>query len=90
MVNKIFKYDLSITDSQFIELPINSEILDFQFQDEELKMWAIVNPDLTEMQKRKIRIIGTGHSFYNYQLQYLKTVQHMNGQLVWHIFEDQA
>lgn len=88
-MSRIFKYDLQITDEQVVEMPVGAKILTAQFQYEKLVLWAIVD-DNPEKKNRKIRIVGTGHPFSDYELLYITTVQQYEGKLVWHIFEDKA
>lgn len=87
MINKIFKYDLELTDKQTIDLPTNAIILTVQYQHGGLRLWAKVDENTTT-RKRKIRIIGTGHEFEGYNWLYITTVQDLEGLLIWHIFED--
>jgi len=91
----IHKHKLRITKiRQTFNIPKSAIILDFQFQDEELCMWVLLD---TEKQKdeRTFRLIGTGEGFDYTRLHYYKTVQHtinVVGEglmtLVWHIFEE--
>lgn len=87
----IYKYPLQITDSQSIEIPACHKILDIQFQESQLVLWALVNPNFVKLLKH-IYIFGTGQPIEHYSnpsmftdtYQYLKTIQ-QNG-FVWHIF----
>jgi len=89
-MNKIFKYVLEVTDLQEVDIPVNAINLAVQFQNGDLCLWAIVNPENPKY-KRKIRIIGTGHPIsedvINGELKYIGTVQDMGGALIWHVFE---
>ena len=87
-MNKIYKYELSITDFQFINLPRNAVILHVGEQgDAQLYLWALVVPE-RHIEKRVIRIVGTGHPLEDdiSDETHLGTVQMSNG-LVWHVFE---
>ena len=82
----IFKYPLEITDRQILSIPEGAEILCVQNQNNKVYLWAMIemsNPNNI----RKLRIIGTGHDIENEKLNYIGTIQQMEGQLVWHIFE---
>lgn len=104
---KIFKYPVEITDEQFIALPKGANILTVQakpkprlqtkmtLEPEKVFLWAIVDPEETEMEDRHILILGTGHDIPEITkteqcLGYLGTVQLQNGTLVFHIFEVMA
>ena len=83
----IWKYELKITDEQTISLPVNSKILSVQNFNGKLCLWAIVNSEDAE-KERKIAIIGTGNplwcnlKFWNF----IDTVQMESG--VWHVFSE--
>jgi len=86
--NRIFKYELKITDSQKIDMPIGARLLSAKEQDGKLMVWALV--DLRCANKPKeIMIVGTGHPIEfavgEYSLNFVDTVVMSNG-FVWHIF----
>ncbi len=82
----IFKYDLTITDSQEINVPVDSEILCVQTQVGLPKLWVKCNPEnITE--KRKIIIHGTGHAISQEAKKYIGTFQVNDGGFVFHVFE---
>lgn len=85
-MNRIWKFELKVVDDQIIEMPINSEILTVQIQQEYVQLWAIVNPELS-VEQRHIRIYGTGFPVGNTKLKYISTFQQYNGRLVFHVFE---
>ena len=81
----IFKYPLSITDTQVLKLPKNADVFSAQFQGNQLCVWGLVDEDEAELEDREFRIFGTGHPFKvsgNFRL--LDTAQ--QGPLVWHVF----
>lgn len=83
----ICKYQLDICDDQLIEIPYGGKILDVQIQHNDLQLWALVNPS-SSLQKRQIRIHGTGHDVLNDEhLNYISTFQVHGGNLVFHVFE---
>lgn len=87
-MKKIFKYQLGIIGWQEVELPIGAKILSVQMQHEKLFLWALVNEDKRK-EKREIVLAGTGHPIEDTDdLKFLGTVQEMDGDLVWHIFEE--
>jgi hypothetical protein len=81
----IWKYKLNIVSDQRISMPVASEILTVQVQDEDPYLWALVDMDsLTEF--RDIEIFGTGHPIDSiHTRKYIGTFQ-LNG-FVGHVFE---
>ena len=87
-MNKIFKYKLELTDIQILRMPKDASILSAQFQFGTLFLWALVDPDKDEVERR-IRIIGTGHPIDNINnLSHIDTVQQAGGTFIWHVFEE--
>lgn len=87
----IYKFALSIEDEQILKMPIYSYILSIAEQDNQIVLYAIVNPMETEkLEERIIRIIGTGHTFTSTELinmTFIGTVKLHNGALMFHVFE---
>jgi hypothetical protein len=84
----IYKYPLSITDEQTVQLPRGAVVLTVMLQQARLCLWAEVDPQaITE--RRTILIFGTGHAIPSREsigaLAYLSSV--IDGQFVWHVFE---
>ena len=87
MMKSIFKYKLGTTGLQDIEFPKGAELLSAQAIGEEIYIWAKVDPE-QHMEKREIRVIGTGHQVYDDEkLRHLGTTQMCGGTLIWHVFE---
>lgn len=90
MTLKVFKYNLPVQEKSSLLMPEHSQVLSVQVQHEQLTLWALVNPDNEECE-RKFLIFGTGHEIeepgQDEYYDYIGTVQAMGGQLVWHIFE---
>ena len=87
-MKKIFKYELEVVANQEIEMPGGAEILCVQSQKKIMCLWAVVDPEMAT-QTRKIRIHGTGHDIPDTDsLSYIGTVQMLDGQLIWHVFEE--
>lgn len=82
----IHKYELKVTDSQFIRLPIGAEILTVQMQHGKPCMWALVNTSET-IGAINIEIYGTGNTIHDAQREYIGTFQMEDGYLVWHVFK---
>lgn len=86
----IYKYPLAISDGQAVLMPVSAEILSVQFQGEDLCIWALVDSS-EKKHARIIRIIGKGNPFpIGESLRFIGAVQHYNGRLVWHVFEQVA
>jgi len=88
-MKKIFKYPLEIKDKQVIAMPDNAEILCVQMQAGTPCLWALVDPE-EERVNRTILTFGTGHPIDEKEediLYYIDTYQHLNGTLVFHVFE---
>lgn len=84
MKRVIWKYELTITDAQFIDMPADAEILSVQMQGDTLCLWALVQP-IAELRGRVIYVVGTGNPFPIGRVKHLGTVQ--QGMFVWHVFE---
>lgn len=88
-MKKIYKYQLEVTDTQFIELPLGAEILTAQMQGDQLCLWAMVNTLSDAITKiRRIEIIGTGNPVPTGDLKYISTFQILGGSLIFHVFEN--
>jgi hypothetical protein len=79
----IFKYPLTLTDHQLIELPKNSECLTVQMQKDVPCLWAVVDRSQPN-EVRTIHLVGTGQRMPDGILFYLGTVQDHG--FVWHFF----
>jgi hypothetical protein len=80
----IFKYPLSVTDTQVLKMPKNADVFSAQFQSDQLCVWGLVDTE-AELEDREFRIFGTGHPFeVSGMFRFVDTVQ--QGSLVWHIF----
>ena len=88
---KVLKYTLGFGDYQSIDMPKGSEILKVDNQLEVLCVWAIVNPSVEVMERRRFEVYGTGHFIEegrDVERKYLNTVQFEKGRLVFHVFEN--
>lgn len=82
----IWKYPLTITGNQTLDMPKGAIILSAQIQFGLLYLWAMVDPTQPH-DERDIEIIGTGHEFAEAPRKFIGTAQMAGGNLVWHIFE---
>jgi hypothetical protein len=85
----IWKFPLDITDTQDVTMPMNTEILCIQIQNERPCIWAIVNPKSAFKELRTIITRGTGHPVSEMTGKYIGTYQIDSGSLVFHVFEKQ-
>lgn len=91
MKKTIYKYELIFKelDSVTKELPINSEILSAQLQNEVITIWVLLNPNEKETKMHFFELFGTGHEIgcnIAISRKFLNTLQFANG-LVFHLFE---
>ena len=84
----IYKYELELVDSQTLMLPAAFEVLTVEAQHGNLCLWAMVDPDETELSPLSVMIKGTGHKITDDEwadFYYLKSV-HMLPFVVYHVF----
>ena len=90
----VWKYALPVQDEIIeVEMPKGAEILHVDTQREQVCLWALVESE-QEKEIRRFRIHGTGHPLannagtgYNTYDTYVGTSIHLDGMLVWHVFE---
>ena len=81
----IHKFKVPIQDVQEANICGMTRLLDINYQDGDLCIWALVNTDALFSRQFKLRIVGTGHIFDDYHdWSYWKTV--FMGPLVWHVY----
>lgn len=81
----IWKYTLDVEDKQFIAVPLNTELLSVQVQNEEPQLWALVDENEISRVNAKIIIHGTGHPANDIEgMKFLGTFQLYNGSFVGH------
>jgi len=94
----IYKYPLKYTkitlegeicgssweQEQILELPVYAEILKADLQNNNLVIWAKINPNTQYTEKFLIEIVGTGQEIKNPEASYINTF-YDNG-LVFHVF----
>lgn len=83
----IWKFPLSITSLQRVEMPEGAEILTVQLQYERPCLWALVDPEQNTIQ-RYFEIHGTGNPIHvdmSVEREYIGTFQQR--EFVWHVFE---
>lgn len=83
---RIFKYILTISSKQTIEIPRGFRILSVQNQNNNITLWCLID-DENGPTDVNFRIYATGQSCGMSVENYIGTVQ-MNNGLVWHIFKE--
>jgi hypothetical protein len=79
----IHKYIIT-SDNCNLQLPKEAEILTVKLQNGTPTLWALVNPNTSELEERRICIVGTGWKL-NDNMKYIETF--MEEYFVWHVFE---
>lgn len=88
-MKEIWKYTLRLQDKDELQVPAGSVILSVGNPKENLWVWILVNPNETEKETKKFRIYGTGHPVDESILgRFLGTVSFMDGNLIFHVFEE--
>ena len=81
----IYKYPLRLTEKQKVLLPLHSRLISVESINEQLYLYAMIDPEQTRTGNVEILIYGTGHVFDSLlSFNHLETVV-QNG-FVWHIF----
>lgn len=90
MNKTIWKFELDPYKTK-IPMPVGSEILTIQTQNEKPFIWALLCPD-EKIETREFEIYGTGdlmtiQNSIGATLSYINTFQLEDGKLVFHVFE---
>lgn len=80
----IFKYTLKILDEQIVMMPWGAQMLDAQFQGNDLVLWVMVD-ESRDLRIRDVWIRGTGRLYEDLGT-YVATAQDPKTGLVWHVF----
>ena len=84
-MRRIYKYPLTIDDTQTVMIPDNSTILTVALQYGKPVLWVEVDTEET-LRKRIIYTRGTGHDLKDVHGVYLGTYQKGNGAFVFHVY----
>lgn len=80
----IWKFPLRIASEQSVRMPRGARALTAQMQDNELYLWAVVDPD-EPLESVEVLVCGTGHQLPDLDgWRYLATAQETF--YVWHVF----
>lgn len=84
----IWKFEVKARDVEtVVNMPKSAEIIHVHGQNEQVCLWAIVDPE-AEKEERRFAIVGTGHLMFDPAIhKYIGTAHVLLGHLVWHIFE---
>ncbi len=66
-------------------MPEDAKILSIGIQDDNICIWAQVNPENTNTEPRHFFIVGTGHVIHYNKINFIGRVT--SGAFEWHIFE---
>lgn len=82
----IFKYVIGFPGKK-LKLPLDSKIIDFQFQGKVPTIWALVYDEVNSMEEeRTFLILPTGGTI-GIDCEYIKTAHYQPANEVWHLFE---
>lgn len=85
----IYKYQLKITNIQIIKLPLYSQALKIDVQNNIPYIWVIVDNEENETEEYRLFTFGTGEYLPEVpELAYIDSYQLNDGDLVFHIFTD--
>lgn len=88
MKTVVWKYELPI-GSCVTHMPIGAKVLHVDAQNENLCLWAQVNPSETRKEARKFIAVGTGlDPLASEAHEYVGSALLYNGTLVLHVFEE--
>jgi hypothetical protein len=85
----VWKFPLTITDKQTVEIPEHFTPLSVHVQEDEIFMWAEVFTTNPKVQAT-INMYGTGHELPEYPGRFLGTVLTHGGKLVWHVYSERG
>lgn len=88
MTNRIFRYQLEVTDEQQLYMPHSYEALSVAPSrgGYHIDLWVQVNPDNTTSAP-KFYVVGTGNPMPDRELDFVGTAVMSDG-LVWHVFAE--
>lgn len=85
MDNRIWKFELEITDIQTLKMPCGAKILSAASQNGTLCLWAMCDTEKPD-KNRVIEIIGTGNPVHMcFERVFIGTA--IMNPFVWHVFE---
>ncbi|KGE14596.1 DUF7352 domain-containing protein [Sphingobacterium deserti] len=85
-MKRVYKYTLKALESQTLEMPAGALIRSIQIQDDRISLWAEIDPMINHVESVTILMFGTGWDIPDKHLEYIDTVQFLNG-LVFHFYK---
>jgi len=89
---RIWKFPLAVTDYQTVKMPAGAKMLSVAMVRDQMVAYALCDPN-AEVQERTCLIVGTGNPIEEYAdlewvdtMDFIGTVQMLDGALVWHVF----
>ena len=85
----IWKFELEVTDNQYVNMPYGAELLSVQTQGTTPCLWALVDAK-NPTEERHFEVFGTGHPVncdMGIERKYIGTFQLSGGATVFHLFE---
>lgn len=88
MSRRIFKYELKLDTVNIVSMPKGAEVISVIEQNNGIVVYAIVDPDETQMVDKVFTIVGTGRdmTFDADDYVFLGTVSMFAGRYIWHVF----
>lgn len=83
----IWKYEISTTDIQSIDMPSDARIISVHTQYGKPCIWVECDPDCAIRKRVWIRTYGTGHPIEETNLKFIGTYLIHQDNLVFHIYE---
>jgi hypothetical protein len=87
----VYKYTLElVSDTMQLDMPKDSQLLRFDMQHGQPRIWALIDTSERAVETRHLRIAGTGHPIAEPIKWYVGSVLMTEGMLVLHLFEVEA
>lgn len=83
----VYKYPFGLNTKASLFLPVGAEILHVDSQNGRIQVWALIDTDETEQEKRIVAVYGTGHDIDEDDGKYINTFLVEGGAFVFHAFE---
>lgn len=87
----VYKYTLElVTDKMQVDVPKDAQLLHFDFQHGQPRVWALIDTGERDIETRHLRIAGTGHPIVETIKRHIGSALVSEGMLVLHLFEVEA
>lgn len=84
---KIYRYELELSHRPVAAMPKGARVLSVSCERNRLECWALVDPNVAEVELREFCVVGTGNPAPDDLGRFIGTVMTLGGQLVFHVFE---